>query len=122
MSLRFVVLVSSGAALCSWTASAQEAPEPASEPALEALVAEALVQNPDLRALQETLEAAHARPEQAKALPDPMVSALYVNDGWAPSLGQMPMTTLGFMGSQTLPWPGKRGLREKIASRDTVAP
>ena len=26
------------------------------------------------------------------------------------------------MGSQTLPWPGKRGLREEIASRDGVAP
>ncbi len=63
-----------------------------------------------------------ARPEQAKALPDPMVSALYVNDGWSPSLGEMSMTTLGFMGSQTFPWPGKRGLREKVATHDAVAP
>ena len=37
-------------------------------------------------------------------------------------LGQQAMTTLGFMGSQTLPWPGKRGLREKIATQDAVAP
>jgi outer membrane protein TolC len=94
----------------------------ADPPVLEALVAEALVQNPDLRGLQEWLESARARPEQARALPDPMVSVLYVNDGWAPSLGQQEMTTLGFMGSQTLPWPGKRELREKIAAQDTVVP
>ena len=95
---------------------------PGSEPAVEALVAEALAQNPDLQALQEALVASRARPEQANALPDPMFSVLYVNDGWAPSLGQQAMTTLGFMGSQTLPWPGKRDLREKIAKQDAVAP
>ncbi|HEX9186339.1 MAG TPA: TolC family protein [Vicinamibacteria bacterium] len=95
---------------------------PAADPAvLEALVAEALEQNPDVRAMQQALESARARPEQARVLPDPMVSVLYVNDGWAPSLGQQAMTTLGFMGSQTLPWPGKRDLREKLATQDTVA-
>ena len=75
-----------------------------------------------MRALKESLEAARARPEQAKALPDPMVSALYVNDGWNPSLGERDMTTLGIMGSQTLPWPGKRDLRERIAQSDTIVP
>jgi len=100
----------------------ESAVPPADPTALEALVAEALAQNPDLRALHEWLESARARPEQAKARPDPMVSALYVNDGWSPSLGQQEMTTLGFMGSQTLPWPGKRDLREKIAAQDTAAP
>jgi len=98
----------------------ESAVPPADPSTLKALIAEALAQNPDLQALQEGLAAARARPEQAQALPDPMVSVLYVNDGWSPSLGQMPMTTLGFMGSQTLPWPGKRGLRERIAQRDVV--
>jgi outer membrane protein TolC len=32
------------------------------------------------------------------------------------------MTNLGFMASQTLPWPGKRDLRERIATQDAVAP
>jgi outer membrane protein TolC len=119
-----VVLFSVGAlsarpAVAQQTAHPGPGPEP--EPALEALVAEALAENPDLRALQEALAASHARPEQAKALPDPMVSVLFVNDGWSPSLGEMPMTTLGFMGSQTLPWPGRRDLRDKIARQDTVA-
>jgi len=121
-SLRIVLFFSVGAALAAWPVTAQAAPPPGPEPALEGLVAEALAQNPDLRALQEALSASRARPDQAKALPDPMVSALYVNDGWAPSLGEQAMTTLGFMGSQTLPWPGKRGLREKISTQDTVAP
>jgi len=120
MSLLKVLLFSALAALSVGPALAQEAAPPGPEPVLDALVAEALVQNPDVRALQEALEAARQRPEQAKALPDPMVSALYVNDGWGPSLGEMPMTTLGFMGSQTLPWPGKRGLREKIAGLDAI--
>ena len=64
--------------------------------------------------------AARARPEQARALPDPMVSALYVNDGWGPSLGERDMTNLGVMASQVLPWPGKRGLRERIAAQEVV--
>jgi outer membrane protein, heavy metal efflux system len=119
MSLRIVVLASAlgGTVVSAWPVAAQEAVPP-----LDALVAEALVQNPDVRALQEGLEAAREGPEQARALPDPMVSVLYVNDGWSASLGERDMTTLGVMGSQTLPWPGKRGLREKIAARDTVPP
>ena len=123
-SLRIVVLVSLvGAAVFSVRpVGAAEAGPPPDPAALQALIAEALAQNPDVRALQEWLESARARPEQAKALPDPMVSVLYVNDGWSPSLGEMPMTTLGFMGSQTLSWPGKRGLREKIATQDAVVP
>jgi outer membrane protein TolC len=121
-SLRTVVLVSVVSAAVPRSVPAASS-GPAADPAvLEALVAEALAQNPDVRALQESLESARARPEQARALPDPMVSVLYVNDGWAPSLGQQAMTTLGFMGSQTLPWPGKRDLRQKVATQDAVAP
>jgi outer membrane protein TolC len=90
----------------------------ADPPPLEALVAEALAQGPDVRAAAESLDAARSRPPQARALPDPVLSVLYVNDGWSPSLGEMPMTTLGLMGSQALPWPGKRDLRERIAVRD----
>jgi cobalt-zinc-cadmium efflux system outer membrane protein len=122
MSLRMAFFFSALAALSGGPAFAQDAPERGGVPVLGALVAEALAQSPDVRALQEALEAARARPEQAKALPDPMVSVLYVNDGWSPSLGERDMTTLGIMGSQTLPWPGKRDLREKIAAQDAVGP
>ena len=90
------------------------------EQVVDALVAEALANNPDLLGAAESVAAAQARPEQARALPDPSVSVQYTNDGWSPTLGAMPMTTLAFMGSQTLPWPGKRGLRAAVAESDTA--
>jgi outer membrane protein TolC len=112
-----------GAALAS-RGVAQDTPPPGpalqapADPALAALVEEALGASPDLLALQEGLVAARARPGQARALADPMLSLVYTNDGWSPSLGRMPMTTLGFMGSQELPWPGKRGLRGDVLARE----
>jgi outer membrane protein TolC len=83
---------------------------------LDALVGEALQANPDLLALQEGVLAAGARPAQARSLRDPMLSVVYTNDGWSPSLGTQDMTTLAFMGSQELPWPGKRRLRGDVAA------
>lgn len=85
--------------------------------ALEALVAEALAHSPDLEAARQVVEAARQLPAQARALADPMLSLDYTNDGWAPSLGSMPMTTLAVMASQSLPWPGKRDLRGRIAAK-----
>jgi outer membrane protein, heavy metal efflux system len=84
---------------------------------LDRLVAEALAANPDLLAAQQALTAARERVPQARALPDPMLSVNYTNDGWSPSLGRQEMTTLAFMASQDLPFPGKRGLKGEIASR-----
>ena len=89
--------------------SAAVAPE--DDPVLQALIAEALARNPDLHAAQSAIAAAQTATERARALPDPMVSMTYTNDGWAPSLGSMPMTTLGFMVSQSLPYSGKRDLQ-----------
>jgi outer membrane protein, heavy metal efflux system len=98
-------------------AFAQPAPGPArDDPVLQALVAEALARNPDLQAASSAIGAARTRVELAKARPDPMVSMTYTNDGWAPSLGGMPMTTLGFMVSQELPYSGKRQLRADLAA------
>jgi len=88
------------------------------DPVLEALVSEALQSNPDVLALQETVLAARARPDQARALADPMLSVVYTNDGWSPSLGTQDMTTLAVMGSQELPYPGKRRLRGDVAARE----
>jgi cobalt-zinc-cadmium efflux system outer membrane protein len=88
--------------------------------ALDGLVAEALANNPDVLALAEQVSAAEARPEQAQALPDPMLSVQYTNDSWQPTLGEREMTTLAFMGSQTLPWPGKRRLRAAIAQNEAA--
>jgi outer membrane protein, heavy metal efflux system len=90
-------------------------PDQGGDPVLQALVAGALARNPALRAVQSSISAAQAEAERAGVLPDPMVSMTYTNDGWAPSLGSMPMTTLGVMGSQEFPWSGKRRLRSELA-------
>ncbi|MCU0251599.1 MAG: TolC family protein [Vicinamibacterales bacterium] len=89
---------------------------PENDPVLQALIEEALARNPDLHAAQSAISAAQTATERARALPDPMVSMTYTNDGWAPSLGSMPMTTLGFMVSQSLPYSGKRDLRASLAA------
>ena len=123
-SRRITTLVTLGLAFARWGAG--QAPEaapsppfpPSGDPVLDALAAEALERNPDLLALQEAVAAARSRPDQARALADPMLSVVYTNDGWAPSLGSQDMTTLAFMGSQDLPFPGKRRLRGAIAARE----
>lgn len=85
------------------------------DPALAALVEEALRTNPEILAGSDALAAARQRPVQARSLPNPMVSAGYTNDGWKPTLGARDMTTLAIMGSQEVPFPGKRKLRGEIA-------
>ena len=94
--------------------AAAEAPQQASDPLLASLVAEALSKNPDVTAAKEALTAAEARPVQARSLANPMASVVYTNDGWSPSLGTSDMTTLAFMGSQDLPFPGKLRLKGEI--------
>ncbi len=93
-------------------------PVPVEDPALAALIEEALSKNPDVAAARQAVVAAGQRPAQARSLPNPMFSVGYTNDGWSPSLGSMEMTTLAFMASQELPYFGKRGLRGDIASRE----
>jgi outer membrane protein TolC len=82
------------------------------------LVKEALERSPELRAARDTAAAAAERVRPAGALPDPMVSLSYENDGVSPSLGEMEMTRLSLMVEQQLPFPGKLRLAEKIASKD----
>jgi outer membrane protein TolC len=93
-------------------------PQPVEDPVLASLIEEALAKNPDVVAAREATLAAEQRPAQARSLPNPMFSTVYTNDGWSPSLGTEDMTTLAFMGSQELPFSGKRRLRGDIASRD----
>jgi outer membrane protein TolC len=97
-------------------ARGQNAAVPADDdPVLQALIAERWrTIGPARRAV--AIAAAQTSTERARALPDPMVSITYTNDGWAPSLGSMQMTTLGFMVSQALPYSGKRDLRAAFAT------
>ena len=98
-------------------AGAQPAPAP-DDALLVDLVQEALERNPDIRAAQEMVEEARSRPAQVRALPDPTLSVSYLNEGLSPSLGSRDFTTLSFMWTQDLPYPGKRGLRGEMLSRE----
>ena len=101
-----------GALILLFTLAARVAP--AAEPAtpddasaeVAALVAEALQKNPDVLAARQEAAASAARVGPAGALPDPMVTVGYENDGAAPSLGTEPMTRLAFVAQQAFPFPG----------------
>ena len=92
-------------------------PRPVDDPVLASLIEEALAQNPDVAAARQAALAARQRPVQARSLANPMVSVIYTNDGWSPSLGSMEDSNLAVMASQELPYPGKLGLRGDLASR-----
>ena len=94
--------------------AAAELPAPPPDPLVASLTEEALSKNPDVSVALESLAAAKARPVQARSLPNPMASVVYTNDGVSPSLGSRDMTTLAFMGSQDLPFPGKLRLRGEM--------
>ncbi len=101
---------------------------PAEEPAppddagaeVAALVAEALQRNPDVLAARQEAAAAAARVDPAGALPDPMITVGYENDGAAPSLGTEQMSRLAFVAQQAFPFPGKLGLAQKVARADAA--
>jgi cobalt-zinc-cadmium efflux system outer membrane protein len=94
------------------------------EGALARLVQEALERNPEILAARKQLESARQRPAQAASLPDPMLWVGYTSIGGplpGQGLGREPMARAGFMASQTLPAPGKRGLRRLIALEEAGA-
>lgn len=95
-----------------------EPPPPFDRAELERLVEEALGANPELRSARAAATAAEARVQPAGALPDPMVSVNYENDGASPSLGTMEMTRLQFMAQQAIPFPGKLRLAREVANKD----
>jgi outer membrane protein, heavy metal efflux system len=91
----------------------------AAAPALGSLVAEALQNNPELRAAAKETEAADERVRPAGALEDPMLEAGLLNvpiQSWRLNREDMTMKMLGL--SQKLPYPGKRALREQVAAKD----
>ena len=91
----------------------------AKAPALGSLVAEALQNNPELRAAAKETEAANQRVRPAGALEDPMLEAGLLNvpiQSGRLNREDMTMKMLGL--SQKLPYPGKRALREQVAAKD----
>jgi outer membrane protein TolC len=106
----------------------QQSPSPAgqalqsSEVTLQELVKTALAQNPAIKSAAERFQAQRARAPQARSLPDPMVSG-----GWMGNITPFsvqkgdPSSYRGLTVSQALPFPGKLGLRGKIADREAEA-
>ena len=102
-------------------AAAHELPHfaPALSAPLERLIAEALENNPEIRAARIEIDAAAHRIAPASALDDPMLEAGVLN---------LPVSTFGFnredmtmkmLGvSQRFPYPGKRDLRREVAERN----
>lgn len=86
---------------------------------LDELVAEALANNPEIRAARNEREAAKQRIRPAGAFEDPMLEAGVVNapiPSWSFRDEDMTMKMLGL--SQKFFFPGKRGLRRDVAAKD----
>lgn len=88
------------------------------DPALDALVGEALANTPETASARATVEAARRRIVPAGTLPDPFLSTTYQNDGRSISLGKEEGSFLGLMASQPIPWPGKLSLASKVAESE----
>lgn len=102
-------------------AGALQAQVPAN-PNLEKLIQDALSANPKLKEAQATLNAERAKVPQAGALPDPMVTLGYQNDGFSGLTYGRSSFAFGQVGvSQTFPYPGKRALRTQIAQAGLAA-
>ncbi len=100
-----------------WTASLRAedlstAPELFPPLTLQLTLDEALQRNPALHAARKQAEAVRYRIPQAKALDDPMIGAEFegIDDG--------EYMDVEYMASQTWPFPGKRRLRGRIATRE----
>lgn len=92
------------------------------EVTLQQLVAIALARNPAIKSAAERFQAQQARVPQARSLADPMISG-----GWMGGITPFsvmegdPSSYRGITVSQDLPFPGKLGLRGKIADREAEA-
>ncbi|TSA41854.1 MAG: TolC family protein [Betaproteobacteria bacterium] len=86
---------------------------------LKELVSEALQNNPEIQAARKEREAAQHRVAPAGALDDPMLEAGFINvptNSLRFDREDMTMKMIGL--SQRLPYPGKRGLRQDVATKD----
>lgn len=99
---------------------------------LDSIVARALAVNPTLIAARQRMDAARAGIGPAGARPDPMLMAGIQNKPLGPETptasehgvvtgGRDPMTMYMVGASQTIPFPGKLGLRTSIAQHETSA-
>ncbi len=89
---------------------------------LPGLIREALENNPEIQAAHQERAAAQQRIAPAEALDDPMLEAGVINAPLSSSPFNREDMTMKMIGlSQRLPFPGKRGLRKEVASKDAQA-
>ena len=98
------------------------AAEPAAAPvAVEALIAEALAANPEIRAARHAHDAAERHAASARALEDPTLELGVVNEPLPLSMRRDDMTMKMLGLAQKLPYPGKRALRESVAAANAAS-
>ena len=86
---------------------------------LDAVVAYARQHNPEIRAATAKWSVAQARPAQAGALPDPMVDLAYHNESFDRfTQGSSEFAWIRIGASQEVPFPGKLGLKQRIATTE----
>jgi len=89
----------------------------AQDTTLARLVEEAATASPEVAQARAQVEAERARIPQAGALPDPSLTLGIQNDGFKRiEIGTMETSFFNIMVTQPLFWPGKRGLREQLAT------
>ncbi|MGH7806584.1 MAG: TolC family protein, partial [Thermodesulfobacteriota bacterium] len=89
---------------------------------LNALVEEALENNPEIKAARAKWEATTKRPSQVSTLPNPEIGVSYKNVSFDKlTLGENEFTELGISASQEFPFPGKLDLKGKIANEEAEA-
>jgi cobalt-zinc-cadmium efflux system outer membrane protein len=108
------VAVSATAALPAW------AQAPATDAVVERLLSDVLVRSPEIAQARSALQAEEQRIPQVGALPDPILSLGIQNDGFKSiEIGTMETSFYSIAATQAFPWPGKRGLREQIATLES---
>lgn len=111
-----LVLLGLLATVRSAAAQAPETPLP-TDATLTRLLAQSLAARPELAQSVALVHAEEARVSQVAALPDPTLQLGVQNDGFTSvELGRMDTSFVSLMASQTFPWPGKRGLRQALAT------
>jgi len=86
---------------------------------IQQVALEAVDNNPEIRAAAREREAARQRVAPAGALDDPMLEVGALNlptNSWRFDREDMTMKMIGL--AQKIPYPGKRGLRQAVATRD----
>jgi len=109
-----LVLLLSALAFARVAASADQPVQPLSGLTVEQLVATALRDSPRLAAMRAEWEAMSQMPAQERALPNPMLT--YKGSDMA---GNFPgAAEKQYDAEQTIPWPGKLGLKGRMAEKD----